>query len=151
MHHPGAAAPTVREGKLNELTGKRILVVEDEAIIAEMVSDMLLDLGACVVGPAYSMGKAVELAEAGGIDAAVLDVNIRFERVDCVAAILRERTVPIVFATGNGDMIADLARDAPVLEKPYPQEKLAAALGRVLAASGVEPRLSPRPADQPVL
>jgi hypothetical protein len=48
-------------------------------------------------------------------------------------------------------MIADLACDAPVLEKPYTQEKLAAALGRVLAAGGVERRFSPQPADRPVL
>jgi CheY-like chemotaxis protein len=119
---------------LKELTGKRILVVEDEAIIAEMVADMLLDLGACVIGPAFSLGTAEKLAEAGAIDGAVLDVNLRSQRVDTVAAILRERTVPIVFATGNGDMIADLACDAPVLEKPYTQDKLGAALSRALAA-----------------
>jgi CheY-like chemotaxis protein len=134
MHYSGTSAATVGEAKLSELAGKRILVVEDEAIIAEMVSDMLLDLGACVIGPAFSMRKAVELAELGEIDGAVLDVNIRSERVDAVAAILRGRTVPIVFATGNGDMIADLAGGAPVLEKPYTQEKLGVALSWALAA-----------------
>jgi CheY-like chemotaxis protein len=121
---------------LSELTGKRILVVEDEAIIAEMVADMLLDLGASIIGPAFSMKKAVELAEAAEIDGAVLDVNIRSERVDSVAEILRKRFVPIVFATGNGDMIAGLAEGAPVLEKPYTQEKLGDALSKALSTSG---------------
>lgn len=120
---------------MSDLAGKRILVVEDEAIIAEMVADMLLELGACVVGPASSMRKALEMAEASDIDGAVLDVNIRSERVDPVAAILRMRAVPVVFATGNGDMVADLARGAPVLEKPYTQEKLGVALSNAVIMS----------------
>jgi DNA-binding response OmpR family regulator len=117
---------------LSGLAGKRILVVEDEALIAELVADMLLDLGARVVGPAYSLKKAMELATVEEIDGAVLDVNIRSERVDPVAEVLRQRTVPIVFASGNGDMIAGLADGAPVLEKPYTQEKLGDALSKAL-------------------
>jgi DNA-binding response OmpR family regulator len=117
---------------LSGLAGKRILVVEDEALIAELVADMLLDLGARVVGPAYSLKKAMELATVEEIDGAVLDVNIRSERVDPVAEVLRQRTVPMVFATGNGDMIAGLADGAPVLEKPYTQEKLGDALSKAL-------------------
>jgi DNA-binding response OmpR family regulator len=117
---------------LSGLAGKRILVVEDEALIAELAADMLLDLGARVVGPAYSLKKAMELATVEEIDGAVLDVNIRSERVDPVAEVLRHRTVPIVFATGNGDMIAGLADGAPVLEKPYTQEKLGDALSKAL-------------------
>ena len=85
MHDPSATVATLGEGKLSDLAGKRILVVEDEALIAEMVADMLLDLGASVIGPAFSLKKAMELATVEEMDGAVLDVNIRSERVDSVA------------------------------------------------------------------
>ena len=84
------------------LDGKRILVVEDEALIAAMLEDMLHELGATVVGPALTIKSAIALARADEIDAAVLDVNIRSERVDPVADILRNWRIPVVFASGYG-------------------------------------------------
>jgi len=84
------------------LDGKRILVVEDEALIAAMVEDMLMELGATVVGPASSIAQALVLVNSDDFDAAVLDVNIRSEQVDPIADILMARNVPIVFATGYG-------------------------------------------------
>jgi CheY-like chemotaxis protein len=133
VHDPCTSVATVGETKLSRLAGKRILIVEDEAIIAEMVADMLLDLGASVIGPAFSIKRAMELAETAEIDGAVLDVNIRSERVHSVAEVLRSRTVPIVFATGNRESTAGLARGAPVIEKPYTQEKLEEALAKALS------------------
>ena len=61
-----------------------------------------MELGATVVGPASSINKGLVLANSEDIDAAVLDVNIRSERVDPIAELLRDRHVPIVFATGYG-------------------------------------------------
>jgi CheY-like chemotaxis protein len=119
---------------VNALERKRILLVEDEAIIAAMVEDMLTDLGATVVGPALNVRAALSLASDAEIDAAVLDVNVGGERIDAVAEILRARAVPIVFATGYGDGAAGVAQTAPVLDKPYTEEKLAAALARALSA-----------------
>ena len=87
---------------MSALAGKRVLVVEDEAIIAGMIEDMLTELGAIVVGPAGTLAKAVELAEREPIDAAMLDVNIRSERIDPVVETLRGRGVPFVLATGTG-------------------------------------------------
>ena len=88
---------------MTALAGKRILVVEDEAMVAAMVEDMLVDLGATVVGPAGSVAKGLDLARNAVLDGAVLDVNLRGERVDAVAALLRERRVPLVFASGYGE------------------------------------------------
>jgi hypothetical protein len=66
------------------------------------------------------------------MDGAVLDVNIRSERVDPIAGVLRKRSIPFVFATGNGDAIAGLTDGSPVLEKPYTQQKLGDALNAAL-------------------
>jgi CheY-like chemotaxis protein len=119
---------------MSSLDGKRILVVEDEALIAAMVEDMLMELGATVVGPASSIAQALVLVNSDDFDAAVLDVNIRSEQVDPVAEILMARNVPIVFATGYGAS-AHGVQYAPVIEKPYTLEKLANALTSALLAA----------------
>jgi len=112
---------------MKRLSGTRVLLIEDEAIIASMVEDMLVELGATVVGPASSITKGLVLANSEGIDAAVLDVNIRSERVDPIADLLRARHVPIVFATGCGTSTVGKGDNHPVIEKPYTLEKLASA------------------------
>jgi two-component SAPR family response regulator len=116
---------------MSPLDGKRVLVVEDEALIAAMVEDMLVELGATVVGPASSIDQARVLVHSDDIDAAVLDVNIRSERVDPIAEILRLRSVPIVFATGYGSSTCGM-NYSPAIEKPYTLEKLANALKTAL-------------------
>jgi CheY-like chemotaxis protein len=120
---------------MSEIAGKRILVVEDEAIVAAMLEDMLIDLGASVVGPALTIAKAWSLLASEEIDAAVLDVNVRGERIDAVADALRARGLPIVFATGYGEAAADTARQAPIIDKPYTQAKLGDALVAALKGS----------------
>ena len=114
------------------LSGKRVLVVEDEALIAAMVEDMLVELGAVVVGPAATIERGLALATEGEFDAALLDVNIRAARVDPIAAVLRSRGIPVVFATGYGQSAFAQSTGAPILEKPYTQEKLASALSEAL-------------------
>lgn len=119
------------------LKGKRILVVEDEALIAVMVEDMLAEMGAEVVGPAATIEQALALAAAEAIDGAVLDVNVRGERIDPVAEVLAERGVPMLFATGYGEVRLASGATATVIDKPYTQEKLARGLA---AAMGGLPR-----------
>jgi CheY-like chemotaxis protein len=109
------------------LDGKRVLLVEDEGLIAAMVADMLEDLGAEVVGPAASVAEGVALAETGGLWAAVLDINIRGASVDPVAERLTARGIPFLFATGYGTQPAAWPH-VPVIDKPYSIEKLAAVL-----------------------
>ena len=107
------------------LQGLRVLVVEDEALIASFIEDFLLDLGCEVIGPAMHMKDAIQLAREAAIDGATLDVNIVGEKVYPVADILTERGIPYVFMTGYG--VAGLrASDSghPVLQKPYRLEHL---------------------------
>lgn len=115
------------------LAGKRILLVEDEFIVATMAEDMLSELGATVVGPATSLARGVALAESEEFDAAVLDINIQGTTVDPVADILSRRGIPFIFATGYGrPALRDRSQQAPLLDKPYTVDKLAAMLTRVL-------------------
>jgi CheY-like chemotaxis protein len=97
-----------------------------------MVEDMLAELGAVVVGPAATVERGLQLAEREEIDAAVLDVNVRGEHVGRVADALRARSIPIVFATGYGSGAGTTARGAPLIDKPYTQEKLVGALESAL-------------------
>lgn len=110
------------------LKGKRILVVEDEALIAVMVEDMLSDMGSEVVGPAATIEEALRLVGSEALDGAVLDVNVRGERIDPVAEALVARGVPMLFATGYGEVRLTGGGAPAVIDKPYTQDKLARAL-----------------------
>ena len=100
---------------------QKILIVEDEPLIAMMLEDFLDALGRAVAGTADSVSAALELVEGGGIDAAILDVNLRGgEQCWPVADALVAAGIPFVIATGGaGDMIAEAHRDRPVLSKPF--------------------------------
>lgn len=121
------------------LTGKKILLVEDEVLIADMVADMLVGLGATVIGPATSLEAGLALARTEDIDAAVLDVNLRGKRIDPLADELEARRVPVLFATGYGAAASAERNGAPVIDKPYTQDKLAAALMRAMTAKAHGP------------
>ncbi len=101
------------------LEGLRLLVVEDEAMVAMLVEDMLGELGCVVVEVAPSVKKAVAIASASEIpiDGAVLDVNVGGEKVFPVADALAARGIPFVFATGYGHS---------ALEGPYAGHELIA-------------------------
>lgn len=118
------------------LKDKRILVVEDEALIAVMVEDMLLELGSHVVGPAATIEAALELARSAEIDAAVLDVNVRGERIDPVAEALMARGIPVLFATGYGEVRLASGVQTTVIDKPYTQDKLARGLAAAMGVTG---------------
>lgn len=116
------------------LTGKRVMLLEDEAIIAFAVEEMLIDLGCTVVGPALRLDEGLELAASAEIDAAVLDVNINSERSYSIAEALERRGVPFVFATGyDRDGLEWRGADSEMIAKPYRREQLEAALQRLLA------------------
>jgi CheY-like chemotaxis protein len=118
------------------LAGRRVLVVEDEMMIAMLVEDMLADLGCSVVGPAHALDAALELAMSdAAFDVALLDVNLAGQPVFAVADALRARGVPAIFSTGYGDGgLRDVDRGAPVLQKPFLAGDLARALTLALSA-----------------
>jgi CheY-like chemotaxis protein len=116
------------------LTGRRILVVEDEALVAMLVEDALLDAGATVMGPAATVAEALALLEREphSPDAAVLDLNLAGETSTPVADALAGRRVPFVVATGYGASGLPEAHAAvPVLAKPYDPDELTSVLGRL--------------------
>lgn len=112
--------------------GKRILIVEDEAVIAFALEDILTDLGATVVGPAGRMEEACGLAEGEAIDAAILDVNLNYQPSYPVATILRARGIPFAFATGYDQDGLNWDEPVVVVAKPYRQDEIEDALRRLL-------------------
>jgi len=108
----------------HDLQGRRVLVVEDEALIGMLLEDELLKAGADVVGPACSVKEALELIDQavadGGLSAAVLDINLEGEVVSPVADRLAALNVPFVFATGYGEGCNRGPHTAaPILAKPF--------------------------------
>jgi CheY-like chemotaxis protein len=122
-------------GEPISLEGLRLLVVEDEALVAMMLEEMLAELGCVVVEIAGSLALGLAMVD-HKLDGAILDVNLGGDKVFPVAAKLSERGVPFIFSTGYG--AAGIAREfshVPVLAKPYNADALAETLGSVLQAA----------------
>jgi CheY-like chemotaxis protein len=112
--------------------GLKVLLVEDEVIVALMVEQFLDDLGCRVVGPAGELAQAFALAERETFDCAILDVNLGGQRVDPFVDHLKARGAPFIFATGYGPAgVREEDRVWPVLMKPINGTMLGAALGRL--------------------
>ena len=112
----------------------RVLIVEDEAMIAMLVEDMVLDFGSEVVGPAAKMDDAMRLAQSAALDATILDVNVGGSVIFPVAEILSKRGIPFIFATGYGSTgIPPRFQSHPTLPKPFTYQSLAEVLRDVLA------------------
>ena len=114
------------------LSGCRVLVVEDEYMLADELRSELLDAGADAIGPVASVEQAIDLiARDEMIDAAILDVNLGGEFAYPVADLLLERGIPFVFATGY-DLADTPPRFANVVrcEKPINIRSVAQALGQ---------------------
>lgn len=115
---------------------RRILVVEDEALVSMMLEDMLTDLGYEIVGPATRVAKAIELLDQEKVDGAILDVNVAGEQVYPVADALAERGIRFAFVTGYGTAgLAKLYADRPTLNKPFSLVDLDALLRREILAA----------------
>jgi CheY-like chemotaxis protein len=110
-------------------SGLRVLLVEDEMMVALHVESMLLELGHQVTGPIGWLIQAVAIAEREDLDFAVLDLNINGGNAYPVAAALRTRGVPFIFATGyGGAALAAPFVNHPTLQKPYFLEDLRGAI-----------------------
>jgi DNA-binding response OmpR family regulator len=105
---------------LATLAGRRILLVEDELLVAMMLEEILRGENCAIVGPIPRLEPALKAAREAPLDAAVLDVNLAGERVDPVASALAARGIPFVFMTGydRGMLPAEHA-DRPALAKPF--------------------------------
>jgi len=112
--------------QLGTFAGNRILIVEDEALVAMMMRDVLADLGFCIIGPLGTAGEALDAASRAQVDAAILDVNLGGELIYPVADALAARGVPFAFVTGYGaESIEGRFAHVPVLQKPIAPQVLA--------------------------
>lgn len=118
---------------IRELKAPRVLVIEDEAMIAMLIEDMLTELGCAMLGPAADAARALAMIEEANLDAAILDVNLGGERTTPVAATLKSKGIPFIFATGYGASGIDAEFiDQLVLTKPFRKADLEAALRSLL-------------------
>lgn len=125
------------EAANSALSGKAIMVVEDEYLIAINIETTLMDMGAEVIGPFSHVDTALEALEAGkpAPHAAILDINVRGRPVFPVAERLSERNIPFVFATGYDNWVIPQALShVRRFEKPTDPALLARALADLFAA-----------------
>ena len=116
------------------LKGRRILVVEDSPVVGPFTAELLAELGCEVVGPAPNMAAARELVESeSDIDAAMMDVHIRGERVFPLCDLLAAKRVPFLLTSGYADwQMPDKWEDRPRLSKPYTIGQVESALTGLL-------------------
>ena len=115
-----------------DLKDRCVLVVEDEYFIADEIAGALERYGARVAGPAPDVEAARRLLD-GGVDCAVLDINLKGEMVFGFAEELEARGVPFVFATGyDQSAVPSEYQDVPRWEKPFKPEDLAKAFPRLV-------------------
>lgn len=111
----------------------RILIVEDEMMIAMRIEDWLIDLGYAVAGPHAHLPEAIEAARRETLAAAVLDLNLDGQPVFGVADVLAARGIPFVFATGYGAAaLTPPWANRPSLAKPFSQHELERMLARLV-------------------
>lgn len=112
----------------------RVLIVEDESLIAMLLEDLLTEMGYAVAGMAATVTDALALLEQQRIDLAVVDVNLGGESCFPVADALQQRAIPFLLTTGYGQTgLPDPYRTLPVLQKPYRTQELQAALQALLS------------------
>jgi len=113
--------------------GRRVLIAEDEYLLASKMVEELAKLGVETIGPASTVKRALDLIEhCGPLDAAMLDIKLRNEMIFPVADALRARGVPFVFTTGyNQKIIPDGYKDVVRYEKPFDVAEVARVVAQI--------------------
>jgi CheY-like chemotaxis protein len=116
------------------MSPKRVLVVEDEMVVAMLVEDMIAELGYELAGVVSRVDDAMKWADSDGFDLAVLDVHVNGRLIFPFADALARRHIPFMFATGYGERgIPREHLNCPVIQKPFRAEDLRRALVRLEA------------------
>ena len=125
-----------REGLFgsDSLAGVRVLVVEDELLVAMLIEETLVDHGCKVIGPFNTLGTALSAARDAQADVALLDVNLRGERVYPVAELLEGRRIPFLLLSGYGNEAVPAEHPLWVsCSKPFLPTELLRAMSALLA------------------
>jgi two-component SAPR family response regulator len=117
---------------MTSLAGKRILVLEDEVLLALDAAETLEEIGAIIIGPTHRVEAAMASLDIVRPDAALLDVNIAGSTSSAVAKRLLDEKVPFVLATGYGSR-SDITGGQAVIDKPYDRKHLQAAFIRIFS------------------
>jgi CheY-like chemotaxis protein len=121
-------------------SGRRVLLVEDEFLIAQMVSDMLLDLDCVCVGPIMTLQAGIAAAASVDCEAAIINLVIQGQTAYAIVEQLAARNIPFCFASGASPQgIQDGWRDRPFIRKPYVLEEVRAFLEHALGKQRMKP------------
>jgi CheY-like chemotaxis protein len=113
----------------------RILLVEDEMLVAMLLEDMLAEAGHTIIGPLARVDQAVKAAQEQTPDLAILDVNVGGDEVYPVAEVLAARGIPFAFATGYGAQgLRDPWQHRPTLQKPFHRNDLFAMVAELASS-----------------
>jgi DNA-binding response OmpR family regulator len=125
----------VEPSDLRPRRGLRILVMEDESLIALLLKETLISVGHTVVGPFTNAERAIEALACEQVDAAVLDLVVQEENGFSVPPVLVRRGIPFLIVTGApDDAIPQELRDRPVLSKPFGVQEPVAAVEALVTA-----------------
>ena len=107
------------------LAGRRVMVAEDELLVAMLIEDILADAGCTIIGPFTNVADAMRAVEAGGIDVALLDVNLRGQKIYPVGMALQARGIPFFLLSGYGqDAIPSEHPTWKACSKPFKAEDI---------------------------
>ncbi|HEV7226966.1 response regulator [Brevundimonas sp.] len=121
---------------MTALNDRRVLVVEDESLVAMLLETMLEDMGCATVGPASTVDEGLRLATQERLDAALLDVNVAGTPVFAVAEALEARGIPLVFSTGYGEGgLPENWRGRPTVQKPFTEAVIRDALMKAMGVA----------------
>lgn len=124
---------------MSQTLSGRVLIVEDESLVAMLLETILEDMGCTPVGPASTIDEGLALATgAEPLDAALLDVNVAGRQVFPIAEALKARGVPFVFSTGYGESgLSDEWRGHPTVQKPFTESAIRDALMKAMGVADV--------------
>lgn len=113
----------------------RVLVAEDQALVASLLEGAVIGAGYSVLGPVGTVAKAMEIIATEAISAAVLDVNLPDGNSGPVADALADRRIPFLFVTGNPSGISKRHASAPVVIKPFAIAEVQAVIKQLLLSN----------------
>lgn len=133
---------------VSQITGIKVLVVEDEYFLADDLVQALREAGALPIGPVASVAEAKSRVSRGGIEAAIIDMNLRGEGAEEVLDLLLRERIPTVLVSGySAEALPARAAGVPRLEKPAaPQAIIQALAARLQAEQAVRPAAGAWPA-----